>query len=63
MKRKTQPALEAGTGFDHYPQPSWTDVHALPRCWGKYWVGQKFGSGFSMPSYGKTHMNFWANPM
>lgn len=61
MKRKTQPALEAGTERDHYPQPSWTDAF-LPRCWGKYRLGQKLVQVFSIPSYGKTHMNFWANP-
>lgn len=34
MKRKTQLALEAATGFGHYPQPSWRETHTLPGCWG-----------------------------
>ena len=27
-----------------------------------YWVGQKVSLGFSIGCYGKTRMNFWANP-
>ena len=29
----------------------------------KYWVGQKVHSGFSITSYGKTQINFLANPI
>ena len=28
-----------------------------------YWVGQKFHSGFSVISHGKTQMIFWDNPI
>ena len=31
----------------------------VPKCW----VGQKVRSGFSISSYGKTGMNFLANPI
>lgn len=30
---------------------------------GKYWAGQKVTLGFSVTSYGKTQMNFLANPI
>ena len=28
-----------------------------------YWIGQKVCSGFSVSFYGKTRMNFGANPI
>lgn len=28
-----------------------------------YWTGQKVHFGFSVRSYGKSHMNSWANPI
>ena len=28
-----------------------------------YWVGPKICSSFSVTSFGKAHMNFWANPV
>lgn len=31
--------------------------------WGRYWVGQKVLWGFSAPSYGKTWVTFWGNPL
>ena len=42
--------------------PSWPQITPLTNH-SVYWVSQKFCLGFSVTSYGKTWMNFLANPI
>ena len=48
------------------PTRSRTECSCGEDRWGPhamYWVGQKVRSNFFVPSYGKTQMNFLANPI